>query len=180
MPMAPLVNLSIDLRHVVRQFRMAPGFAVVSILSLAIGIGATATVFSVIYGALIAPYPYQGADRMVQLRLYGQAGRRNFLLLSSRQFAGFKKLDVLDGAVAMDNWDMASTADALPEAVRTAQLSADAFEYFGVPPIIGHTFSVSGTGLDEDPEHLVVLSHPFWQRRYGGSRDAVGKSLQLD
>ena len=178
--MAPLVNLSIDIRHVVRQLRMAPGFAVVSILSLALGIGATATVFSVIYGALIAPYPYRGADRMVQVRLYGQSGLRNFLLLSSRQFADFKKLDGLDGAVAMDNWDMASTGDALPEAVRTAHLSADAFAYFGVPPIIGHTFSLSATQTDEDPEHMVVLGYPYWQRRFGGSKDVVGKQLQLD
>jgi putative ABC transport system permease protein len=175
-----LVKFSIDIRLIVRQLRMAPGFAAVSILSLALGIGATATVFSVIYGALVAPYPYRGADRMVQVRLYGQSGRRNFLLLSSRQFADFKKLDVLDGAVAMDNWDMASTGDALPEAVRTAHLSADAFAYFGVPPIFGHTFSLSAVQPDEDPEHVVVLGYPYWQRRYGGSKDVVGKQLQLD
>jgi putative ABC transport system permease protein len=177
---AAWVNLTIDSRHIVRQLRMAPGFAAVAILSLALGIGATATVFSVIYGALIAPFPYRGADRMVQVRLYGQSGRRNFLLLSSRQFADFKKLDVLDGAVAMDLWDMASTGDALPEAVRTAHLSADAFAYFGVPPIIGRTFSISATHLDEDPEHVVVLSYPFWQRRYAAGRDVLGKQLQLD
>jgi hypothetical protein len=144
--MATWVNLAMDIRHIVRQLRMAPGFAAVSILSLALGIGATTTVFSVIYGALIDLYPYRGADRMVQVRLYGQSGRRNFLLLSARQFADFKNLDVLDGAVAMDNWDMASTGDALPEAVRTAHLSADAFAYFGVPPLIGHAFSAT----DED------------------------------
>ena len=51
---------------------------------------------------------------------------------------------------------------------------------FRSPPIIGHTFSVSATRLDEDPEHVVVLSHPFWQRRYGGGKDVVGKVLQLD
>lgn len=157
---ATTVKFLIDIRLIVRQLRMAPGFAAVSILSLALGIGATATVFSVIYGALVAPYPYRGADRMVQVRLYGQSGRRNFLLLSSRQFADFKKLDVLDGAVAMDNWDMASTGDALPEAVRTAHLSADAFAYFGVPPILGHTFSPSAAQPDEDPEHVVVLAYP--------------------
>jgi predicted permease len=180
MLMAISVNLAIDTRQIVRQLRMAPGFAAVSILSLALGIGATATVFSVIYGALIAPYPYRGADRMVQLRLYGQSGRRNFLLLSSRQFADFKKLDVLDGAVAMDNWDMASTGDALPEAVRTAHLSTDAFAYFGVPPTIGHTFSASATRFDGERSTLVVLSDQFWQSRYGGSKDVVGKALQLD
>src|SRR5260370_19425271 len=163
--MAVPVNLAIDLRHAARQLRMAPGFAVVSILSLALGIGATTTVFSVIYGALVDPYPYRGADRMVQLRLHDRSGHRNFLLLSSRQFADFRRLDALDGAVAMDNWDMASTGDALPEAVRTAHLSADAFAYFGVPPIISHTFSLFATQPDEDPEHMVVLGYPYWQRR---------------
>ena len=57
---AILVKFSIDIRLIVRQLRMSPGFAAVSILSLALGIGATATVFSVIYGALVAPYPYRG------------------------------------------------------------------------------------------------------------------------
>jgi predicted permease len=159
---------------------VAPGFAAVSILSLAQGIGSTTTVFSVIYGALIAPYPYSGADRMVQVRLYGQSGSRNFLLLSSHQFADFKQLDVLDGAVAMDNWDMASTGDSLPESVRAAHLSANAFAYFGVPPILGHVFSASAAGTGEDLEHVVVLSHPFWRRRYGGGKDVVGKQLELD
>src|SRR5450432_3890973 len=178
--MAVLAGLAIDLRHVVRQLRITPGFAVVSILSLALGIGATATVFSVIYGALLDPYPYQGADRMVQLRLNDRSGRGNFLLLSSRQFTRFRSLDVLDGAVAMDNWDMASTGDALPEAVRTAHLSADAFAYFGVPAIFGRVFSGSAARPEEGPEQVVVLSYPFWQRRYGGSRDVLGKTLQLD
>jgi predicted permease len=180
LPVAIFVNLAIDLRHVARQLRMAPGFAVVSILSLALGIGATATVFSVIYGALIDPYPYRGADRMVQLRLHDQSGHRNVILLSSRQFGDFKRLDVLDGAVAMDNWDMASTGDALPEAVRVAHLSADAFAYFGVPTIFGRAFSGSAARPGEGSEQVVVLSYPFWQRRYGGSRDVLGKMLQLD
>src|SRR5258708_4193876 len=155
--MAVPVNLAMDLRHAVRQLRMAPGFAVVSILSLALGIGATATVFSVIYGALIDPYPYRAADRMVQLRLYDRSGHRNFLLLSSRQFTDFKRLDALDGAVAMDNWDMASTGDALPEAVRTAHLSADAFPYFAVPPIFAPSFSVSAAPPPETPHPLLLL-----------------------
>ena len=126
-------NLTSDFRFALRQWRHSPGFTAVSILSLALGIGATSTVFSVVYGALIDPLPYRGADRMVRLRLHDQTGARGFLLLSSRQFTEFKKLDVLDGAVAMDRWDMAATGDALPEAVRTAHLSADAFRYFGVP-----------------------------------------------
>jgi len=178
------MDLRMDLRQAVRQLRQCPGFAAVSILSLALGIGATASVFSVVYGALLDPYPYRGSRRMVQVRLHGQSGQRNFLLLSSRQFADFQKLDVLDGAVAMDKWDMVSTGDALPEAVGTAHLSADAFGYFGVPPILGRTFSdAAGSGAagpGEDREHVAVLSYAFWQRRYGGGAGAIGKLLQLD
>jgi putative ABC transport system permease protein len=172
-----LRNLPLDLRYAARQLRRAPVFAAVSILSLALGIGATTTVFSVIYGALIDPYPYRGTDRMVRVRVYDQSGGSNFLLLSARQFADFKNLDVLDGAVAMDNWDMAATGDTLPESVHTAHLSTDAFDYFGVPPILGREFSAADVRAGG---RVVVLGHPFWQRRYGASRDAIGQVLQLD
>ena len=155
-----------------RQLRMKPGFSIVSILSLALGIGATTTVFSVIYGVLINPYPYRGADRMVQLRIVDPSGRKNFLLLSAPQFTEFQKLDVFDGALATDNWDMASTGDALSEAVRTGQLSVGAFAYLGVPPLIGRTFSA--------PEPVVVLGYPYCQRHYAGAAGAIGKVLQLD
>ncbi len=66
-----------ELRQSFRQLRLAPGFAVASILSLALGIGATTTVFSVIYGVVLNPYPYAAANRMVQIRLLGQSGRRS-------------------------------------------------------------------------------------------------------
>jgi len=167
--------------HIIRHLRFAPGYAAVSILSLALGVGATTTVFSVVYGALISPYPYRGVDRMVQVRLYDQTGRRSFLLLSSRQFADFKRLDVLDGAVAMDDWDMATTGDALPESVKAAHLSEDAFAYFGVPPALGHVFSASAERPPgESVEHVVVLSDLFWRRRYGAEKGVVGKELELD
>jgi putative ABC transport system permease protein len=168
-----------NLRQSLKQFRVAPGFAAVSVLSLALGIGATTTVFSIIYGVLLNPYPYRGADRMVQLRLFDASGRHNYLLLNFPQFAKFRTLGVLDGAIAMDPWDMASTGDALPESVHTVHFSPDAFAYLGVPPLVGSTFAPtadSGAAL----EHVAVLSWPYWQRRYGGDPAATGKVLQLD
>src|SRR5262245_27948467 len=165
-------NLTGDLRHGFRQFRSAPAVTAGAILSIALGIGAATTVFSIIYGALIDPYPYRGADRMVNIRIENQAGSRNYLLLSARQFEKVQTLDVLDGAVATDNWDMASTADILPEAVRVAHLSPGAFQYFGVAPILGRVFNAS--------ENVVVLSYAFWQRRYGGREAVLGRTLQLD
>ena len=86
-------NVLQDSRYAIRALRSSPGFAAVAVLSLALGIGGTATVFSVVYGALINPYPYRGADRMVRVRLYGQSGSPDFLLLSARQSAQTETVD---------------------------------------------------------------------------------------
>jgi predicted permease len=175
-----LYDFARDARRGFRLWRTAPGFAAVAVLSLALGIGATTTVFSVLYGVVLNPYPYAGSDRMVRTEVAGLAGRSNYLLLSARQFAEFQKLDVLDGAIAMDPWDMASTGDALPESVHTVHFSSGSFAYLGVPPMIGRVFVPAAARYDEQPEQVVVLSYSFWRRRYGGSPDAVGKVLQLD
>jgi len=154
-------------RHALRQLHA------VSVLSLALGIGATASVFSVIYGALLDPFPYRGADRIVQIRLLDPAGRRNYLLLSYRQFELFRRCEAFDGAVALDRWDMASTGDAFAEPVHTAHLSADAFEVLGVPPLAGRGFTTAGA-------REVVLSDLYWRPKYAGSASAIGQTLELD
>ena len=114
-----------------RQLLKNPTFPVVSMLSLALGIGAATAVFSVIYGVLLHPFPYQGADRMISLRLTGKAGYNgftNYLLLSARQFQDLEKADVLDGAIATDNWDMSATGQDIPEAIHSGKLSANAVQ----------------------------------------------------
>jgi hypothetical protein len=132
-----------DIRYAFRQLKKNRTFALVSLLSLGLGIGAATAVFSVIYGVLLHPFPYRGADRMVSLRVTDSAGYNgftNYLLLSARQFQDFQKADVLDGAIATDNWDMSATGQDLPEAIHTGKLSANAFQYFGIPPLLGRGF----------------------------------------
>jgi hypothetical protein len=172
-----------DVWYAARQFYKSPTFTFGSILSLTLGIGASTVMFSVIYGVLLHPFPYQGADRMVSFRVTETAGYNgfsNYLLLSARQFTDIQKSPVLDGAIATDNWDMATTGEELPQAVHSGKLSANALQYFGVSPILGRGFTSSDGPYGQEPRKVVVLSYHFWQSHYGDDRHVLGKTLQLD
>jgi MacB-like periplasmic core domain len=120
---------------------------------------------------------------MVSLRVtdaVGYNGFSNYLLLSARQFEDLQKAEAFDGVIATDNWDMSATGQDLPEAVHTGKLSANAFEYFGVPPVLGWEFSRADGPYGEEPQHVTVLSYHYWQSHFGGSSSVLGKTLQLD
>lgn len=173
-------TLVADIRFGLRQFRRDPSVTLVAVLSLALGIGATTIVFSVIYAVLISPYPYKGADRMAHLHIFDKTALLSDLLLSSTQFQQFKNNKVLDGAIAVDKEHMTATGGDLPESVSAAYLSSNAFDVFGIPPLLGREFSEVDTKDSLHPSNVAVLSYPYWKAHYGGSTDIVGKSLQLD
>jgi predicted permease len=168
-----------DIRFGLRQFQSNPGVTFVAVLSLALGIGATTVVFSVIYAVLINPYPYKGADRMVHVHVLDGTAFLTDLLLSSTQFQQFKNDRVLDGAIAVDKETMATGGD-LPESVSAGYLSSNAFDVFGVPPVLGREFSEVDTQDALHPANVIVLAYPYWKAHYGGSADVIGKSLELD
>jgi len=172
-----------DFSYAFRQFGKYRISTALAVTSLAFGIGGATSVFSVINGVLLHPFPYAGADRMITLRVTDTAGYNgfsNYLLLSARQFQDIRKSPVLDGAIATDSWDMAITGEDLPQAVHTGKISANAFEYFGVPPVIGREFVSDDGPSGQEPRRVAVLSYHFWQGHYGGSPTAVGKTIQLD
>jgi len=129
-----LENLTGNVAFAIRQLRRSPGLALAVCLSLALGIGATTIIFSVVFGVLINPYPYKGADRMLHVHVFDKTAFLTDLLLSSSQFQRFQNDKVLDGAIAMDRASMADTGGDLPESVMAGHLSSNAFDYFGVPP----------------------------------------------
>jgi putative ABC transport system permease protein len=173
-------SLMADVRFGLRQFRKDPVFTVVAVLSLALGIGATTVVFSIVYAVLINPYPYKGADRMAHVHIFDKTEFGDDLLLSSAQFDQFKNISVLDGAIAVDKETVSATGAELPESVSAAYLSPNAFEVFGISPLLGREFSQMDTKDDSHPANIIVLSYPYWQTHYGGSTDVIGKSLELD
>lgn len=171
---APFERVCQDFRFAMRQFSRNKRFTVVCILTLALGIGAQATIYSIIHAVLIDPFPYRGAMRMVHLHLYDQDPGNTDLALNGAQFAIFEKSPVLDGAIADDRYTMSLTGEDLPEQLSVSRMSANAFEYFGVPALVGREFAAS------DGTRVAVLSYHFWKSHYGGRSDAIGRLLQLN
>src|ERR1700722_7975280 len=163
-----------DLKFSWRQAVRLPRFTIAAILTLAIGIAAQTTIYSVVHAVLIDPYPYRGAMRMVHLHLYDKEPFPDDLGLTGPQFAEFQKLPVLAGAIADDVYGRALTGEELPEEVQEARISPNAFEYFGVPALLGREFAPS------DNAHVAVLSYHFWKSHYDGRLDVVGRTLEMD
>src|ERR1700747_2968642 len=115
---ANLTNLWQDARYVFRLFAKTPGFTLTALLSLALGIGATTAVFSVIHAVLISPFPYAGADRMVRLTAEDPSGIERNFFLTGPQLQQLMKLEPVDSAVGQMNWEMSTTGKELPEDVR--------------------------------------------------------------
>jgi len=169
-----------DIKFALRQLWKSPGPALVSVFSLALGIGATTAIFSIVYCVVLRPLPYAGANRMVHINIFDRSGDRGYALLSGEQFVQLRPIKALDGAIAEDNWVMTMMNGNLPEAVQADQLSPNAFSFFGIPPLLGRGFTESDAPLGQEPNHLAVLSFKFWKSHYAGRPDVIGKTLQLD
>jgi putative ABC transport system permease protein len=173
-------NRLADLSFAFRQMRRERLFSLVSCLSLALGIGATTVMFSVVYSVLINPYPYKDANRIMHVHIFDRDAFLTDLLLSSSQFQRFQDSRVLDGAVAMDQAPMSETSGEFPESVLAGHLSANAFEFFGVPPLIGRQFTPRDATDSSHPANVAVLSYHYWKKHFAGQPEAIGKTLQLN
>ena len=172
-----LADILSDTRYAIRELLKNPGFTVVAVLTLALGIGATSAVFSVIEGVLLRPLPYLEPDRVVRVyETVPQHGRfsvapANFLDWE-RQSASFESLAAFSAAsVTLTDRDEA-------ERVQTAEVSHQIFAVLGISPVLGRAFR-----SDEDTpgkNSVVIMSHGAWQRRSGGDPSILGRTLTLD
>jgi len=169
-----------DLRYALRQAIKNPGFALVAVISLALGIGATTAVFSVIYAALINPYPYPGADRIVRLTVQSKAGSGDWVELNGPQVQQIRQLNIVESVLAMDYHALTLTGRELPENVNAVGLISDGFETLGVPTLLGRGLLPADAIDGQDPQPVTIVSYKFWQSHYFSSPDVLGKMLQLD
>ncbi len=129
----PMQSLLSDLRYAARELRKRPGFTLTAVLSLALGIGATSAVFSVIYAVLIDPFPYPGADRIVEVRLVDKTGNdRHYIGFSGPQIDQLRQAKSLEDVTAMDWWNLTTTDGDLPEDVQTMYISPNAPNHWGI------------------------------------------------
>ncbi|HYK38289.1 ABC transporter permease [Alloacidobacterium sp.] len=168
-----------DIRYAFRQLRAHPGFALTAIMSLALGIGATVSVFSIIYGALINPWPYAGADRICLPLLADRAGGENLVLPTWPQIHVLRQSPVVEGVLGVDERDMMATGQDVPEDVYAVDTPNDTFAFLGVPPMLGRVFTPADAPDGKAPP-VAVLGNSFWQRYYNGDPGVVGRTIQLN
>src|SRR5215472_4168904 len=170
-----------DIRYALRQLRSAPGFTAVAVLSLALGIGATTAVFSIVYAVLIHPYPFRDWERLVVLAVRDQSGHTNRCCIgvTGAQLKQLREAPTVEEVVAYDEWNLTTTDGDLPEDVTAFYWTTNAISYFGVPPVMGRGFIPSDAPEGQDPQPVAMLSYLFWQRRFGGDPNIVGKNIQL-
>jgi len=169
-----------DVRFALRQLWKHPGFALTAILSLALGIAATVSVFSVVYSVLINPSPYAHADRIAQFYASARTGFEDAAYISTEYLPDLRKIPAIEDLVEMDEEYLADTTFDIPQDVDVVYLSGNAFQFFGVPAYIGRTFLPSDAPEGQAPQPVVVLTYRYWQRRFNGNRDIIGHTLRLD
>ncbi len=167
-----------DGRYAVRLFRVAPGFAAIAVLTIAIGIGANAAMFSAVHAVLLAPLPFPAPDRLVRLHerrlqdglLRNSASPPNVLdwqqqSTSFTAIAGFRRRSV----------NLSGLGE--PRYVHGARVSATFFQILGVSPVRGRTFTEEE---DRKTAKVAVISHALWQSQFGGDEGVIGRVFDLD
>jgi putative ABC transport system permease protein len=168
-----------DIRFGIRQLTKVPGFSLTAIVSLALGIGATTSVFSVVYAILMDPYPYKDSDRMIHMRLLMPSGELNGFGVTGTEWQQLRKSPVVEDTFLEDDWSLTVTGSDLPEDVQGVYLTSNAFNFFGVPVALGRGLQPSDAIDGQDPAPVVVLGYKFWARHYGGDTSVIGKTIQL-
>ena len=170
-----------DVRHTLRLMTRAPGFTLAALVTLALAIGVNTAVFSAVYGMLLRPLPYAGADRIVRLSEFHPGGTAiiNDARLSNLTFDAWRgNATTIDAAAAYSS--RSYTVGGLDEPVRIegAPVTPAIFPLLGVAPAAGRFFrdddAVTGAA------RVVVISHALWQSRFGGEASALGRTMQID
>jgi putative ABC transport system permease protein len=157
-----------DLRYGIRILLKRPGFTVIAIITLALGIGANTAIFSVVNAVLLRPLPYPEPERLLTLRSNQSVPDLDDIKAQSQAFEYF-------GGAVVQAQDF--TGEAEPLQVQAALVNADLFKALGVEAAIGRTISDEEDRYGGEP--VVVLSHAFWQRHFGGEQNVIGRTIPL-
>ncbi|MGO8676487.1 MAG: ABC transporter permease [Limisphaerales bacterium] len=169
-----------NLRFAFRQLAKSPGFTAVAVLTLALGIGATTALFSVIYGILISPYPYAKPGEIWTPGLRTPSASQVMRSYRPDEYREMAKLPVFSDVMATSPGQVLLTGEFAPESIRGVRLSGNAFRFLGVPPLFGRTLQPSDIRATGEPESVTVLSFKRWQRLFGNDTNVLGKTLRLD
>jgi predicted permease len=168
-----------DLRYAARAFRNHKSFAATAVLILALGIGATTAIFSVVYSVLIKPLPYPNADELVRIRhsVSGQVGGADF---EPTMYVTYRKENRTLTSIGLWQDAAMTLTDGEPEQLRGIRVTDGTLQTLGVQPLRGRWFTADEHGPAAEGADPVIISYGFWQRRFGRDENALGRELSLD
>ena len=177
-------TLAHDLRLAFRALRRTPGFAIAAVGALALGIGATSTIFTVVNGVLLRPLQYEAPDRLANIWNDLGEGAQSLPAVSPLDFRDYQRRSrafedfaaAAEGNVANLRGNL--TGDGEPERADIVTVTANFFPLLGVRPMLGRQFLPEEEALNGP--HVVMLSHRLWQRRFAGDPSLVGRTVQID
>ena len=171
--------MSNDLRYALRTFLRTPGFALVAILTLALGIGANTAIFTVVNALLLRPLPYPDANRLVMVwqDLRARGGPPDEWNTPGNYADLRRETAIVDGLAVISGWRPTLVGDAEPEPIPGEQVSHEYFSVLRINPVLGRMFRPA----DDVPNapRVVVIGYGLWQRRFGGDPSVVGRSISL-
>jgi len=176
---APLENFLRDLRYAWRTLRRNPGYALIAILTLGLGIGANTAIFTVINGVLLKLLPYAQQDRIVHLDQTATLVGPDALGLSVQEYQDFRDQGHAFSDVAeyhSMNFTLLGTKN--PERVATGVVSSNFFDVLGVQPVLGRLFTPADESKNAAP--VLLVSYAYWMKEFGGDRKILGRAFELN
>ncbi len=167
-----------DLRYGVRVLLKQPSFTLIAVLTLALGIGATTAIFSVVYAVVLRPLPFEDAERLVAL--WTQMPQVERLPMAAANHRDLQEQNTVfeDIAIVRGTANYNLTGDGEPEWLQASGIPANLFPLLRVQPLLGRGFTAAENQPGQD--RVVILSQALWQRRYGGDVGIVGKTIRLE
>ncbi len=174
-----MATLFQDLRFGARMLSRAPGFTLIAVMTLALGIGANTAIFSVVNAVLLNPFSYPEADRIMFLSQTELSSPENMSSVAYPNFQDWQQQQTsFTHLAAARNQTFNLTGVAEPVQIKGSMISPEVFPLLGVAPHLGRVFTAQDSRLSAD--RTVVLSYAFWQRQFGGESGIIGRTIQLD
>ncbi len=166
-----------DLRFGMRMLMKQPGFTLIAVLTLALGIGANTAIFSLVNGILLRPLPFKDPDRLVFISQTSQRLPQMYVTMSNfadlrDQNQAFERI----AAVREQNFNLSGNGE--PERLNGTESTHEFFSVIGEQPLLGRVFTADEDKPGASP--VALLSHRFWRRRFGGDPNAIGQKLNLN
>jgi len=174
-----LEEILFDLRFGLRMMRRSPGFTAVALLTMSLGIGANTAMFSIVHGVILKPLPYPEADRIVQLEESNLSRGWSTFSVAPLNFWDWQARNrSLELAAAFQRGSANYLGDDRPQSVPIYRVTEDFLEILGAEPVMGR--GITAEDLDPAAQAVVILSHGFWQRAFGGDRGVMGRTITVD